>query len=138
MMKIQRRSHGHLKIWKRGDKGTVTFEVTITDDAVNYDEISNTASLQIGDSDPKTTNKVTTDIPKKKVENTTPDTGIQVGDTLTYTIEYRNDTDKPATVTVTDILPAGLTYTGVPEGQPVPEEMTNDDGRQVLTWTIKM
>lgn len=122
---------------EKGDKGTVTFEVTITDDAVNYDEISNTASLQIGDSDPKTTNKVTTDIPKKKVENTTPDTGIQVGDTLTYTIEYRNDTDKPATVTVTDILPAGLTYTGVPEGQPVPEEMTNDDGRQVLTWTIK-
>ena len=122
---------------KEGDKGTVTFEVTITEDAVNYDEISNTASLQIGDNDPKTTNEVTTDIPKKEVTDTTPDTGIQVGDTLTYTIEYRNDTNETATVTVTDTLPAGLTYTGVPDGQTEPVVTTGDDGRQVLTWIFE-
>ena len=122
---------------EEGDKGTVTFEVTITEDAVNYDEISNTASLQIGDNDPKTTNEVTTDIPKKEVTDTTPDTGIQVGDTLTYTIEYRNDTNETATVTVTDTLPAGLTYTGVPDGQTEPVVTTGDDGRQVLTWIFE-
>ena len=120
-----------------GDKGTVTFTVIVTEDAVDADPITNKAEIYVGENDPKTTNEVTTDIPKKEVSDTTPDTGIQVGDTLTDTIEYRNDTDEPATVTVTDILPAGLTYTGVPEGQPVPEEVTNDDGRKVLTWTIK-
>ena len=120
-----------------GDKGTVTFKVKITENAVEYDKISNQATLQIGDSEPTTTNEVTTDIPKKEVTDTTPDTEVQVGDTLTYTIEYRNDTDAPATVTVTDTLPAGLTYTGVPEGQTAPEVTTNDDGRQVLTWTFE-
>ena len=122
---------------EEGDKGTVTFKVTITDAAVNYDEISNTASLQIGDNDPTTTNEVTTDIPKKEVSDTTPAMGIQVGDTLTYTIEYRNDTEEPATVTVTDILPAGLSYASVPEGQSAPEVTTSDDGREVLTWTFE-
>ena len=120
-----------------GDKGTVTFKVKITENAVEYDKISNQATLQIGDSEPTTTNEVTTDIPKKEVTDTTPDTEVQVGDTLTYTIEYRNDTDAPATVTVTDTLPAGLTYTGVPEGQTAPKVTTNDDGRQVLTWTFE-
>lgn len=120
-----------------GDKGTVSFEVTITDDAVNYDAITNTASIQIGENEPESTNEVTTDIPKKTVDDTTPDTGIQVGDTLTYTIEYRNDTDEAATVTVTDPLPAGLTYTGVADGAEEPVVTDDGDSTQTLTWTFE-
>ncbi|MFR9005613.1 MAG: hypothetical protein ACLVKA_04295 [Collinsella aerofaciens] len=34
----------------------------------------------------------------------------QVGDTVKYTITYKNTEDAPATVTVVDVLPKGLTY----------------------------
>lgn len=119
-----------------GDKGTVTFTVVVTDDAVNYDPITNQATIQIGDNDPKTTNKVTTDFPKKEVAAEESDEdGLQVGDTLTYTIEYRNDKDTAATVTVTDVLPDGLTYVdGSASG---PEEAAFKAEGQTLTWTIE-
>ena len=116
-----------------GDKGTATFRVEITEDAVNYDTIRNTAYIQIGEDGPKTaTNEVTTDIPKKEVSDATPETGIQVGDTLTYTIEYRNDTDAAADVTVTDTLPTGLTLVE----SSLDETGSYDDETRTITWTI--
>ena len=119
-----------------GDKGTVTFTVVVTDDAVNHDPITNQATIQIGENDPKTTNEVTTDFPKKEVAAEEGDEdGLQVGDTLTYTIEYRNDKDTAATVTVTDVLPDGLTYVdGSASG---PEEAAFKAEGQTLTWTIE-
>lgn len=92
-----------------GDKGTVSFNVTVTNDAVDHDPITNSASIQVGENDPKVVT-ATTDIPKKTVEDATPDTGIQVGDRLDYEIEWANDSGETATVTVKDVLPAGLTY----------------------------
>ena len=119
-----------------GDKGTVTFTVVVTDDAVNHDPITNQATIQIGDNDPKTTNEVTTDFPKKEVAAEEGDEdGLQVGDTLTYTIEYRNDKDTAATVTVTDVLPDGLTY--VDNSASVPEGAAFEADGQTLTWTIE-
>ena len=119
-----------------GDKGTVTFTVVVTDDAVNHDPITNQATIQIGENDPKTTNEVTTDFPKKEVAAEEGDEdGLQVGDTLTYTIEYRNDKDAVATVTVTDVLPDGLTY--VDGSASVPEGAAFKAEGQTLTWTIE-
>ena len=119
-----------------GDKGTVTFMVVVTDDAVNHDPITNQATIQIGENDPKTTNEVTTDFPKKEVAAEEGDEdGLQVGDALTYTIEYRNDKDTAATVTVTDVLPDGLTY--VDGSASVPEGAAFKAEGQTLTWTIE-
>lgn len=115
-----------------GERGTVSFQVTVTNDAVQNDPITNTASIQIGENDPK---QVTAevDIPKKTAEDKTPDTGYQVGDTIHYTIEWANHEDSAQTVTITDTLPEGLTYV---DGTAEPSEGFTADG-QILTWTFE-
>lgn len=115
-----------------GDKGTVSFKVTVTEDAVNVDEITNTATITVGNNDPKTTNEVTVDFPKKEVTDTTPDNGLQVGDTLDYTIEWANTSGGVATVTVTDTLPAGLT---IDEGT-ISDGGTYNAETRTITWTL--
>lgn len=116
-----------------GDKGTVSFKVTVTEDAIVTGEIRNHADIAIGDNKPQSTNEVVTDTAKKESVPAEGDTdGIQVGDVLTYTIDYMNTADQDGTVTVTDTLPASLTYVGVPEGADEPKQ----DG-QTLTWTIE-
>ena len=118
-----------------GAAGTVSFEVTVTEDAVAAGQIENTAEVKIGDNDPKQTNKVVTDTAQKESAPAEGDTdGIQVGDVLTYTIYYQNTADKDGTVTVTDTLPESLTYVGVPGGADEPS--VSEDG-QTLTWTIE-
>ena len=118
-----------------GAAGTVSFEVTVNEDAVAAGQIENTAEVKIGNNDPQLTNKVVTDTAKKESAPAEGDTdGIQVGDVLTYTIDYQNTADEDGTVTVTDTLPESLTYVGVPEGATAPSVST--DG-QTLTWTIE-
>ena len=115
-----------------GARGTVSFDVVVTDDAVDHDPVTNTATIQVGENDPKTVT-ATTDIPKKTVTDSTPDTGYQVGDTMTYTIEWANHEDSEQTVTVTDNLPAGLTYV---DGSATPSDGFTTSG-QTLTWTFQ-
>ena len=115
-----------------GDKGTVSFNVTVTNDAVDHDPITNSASIQVGENDPKVVT-ATTDIPKKIVEDTTPETGLQVGDVLDYAVEWANDSGETATVTVTDTLPAGLTYV---EGS-ASDGGTYDPETRTVTWTLE-
>lgn len=92
-----------------GASGTVSLTVKVTNDAVTT--VENQASIVIGKGDPLTTNKVVVDVPGKSVvEPGDPDGSIQVGDTVKYTITYKNTEDAPATVTVVDALPKGLTY----------------------------
>lgn len=115
-----------------GERGTVSFQVTVTNDAVQNDPITNTASIQIGENDPK---QVTAevDIPKKIAEDQTPDTGYQVGDTIHYTIEWANHEDSAQTVTITDTLPEGLTYV---DGTASRADDFTANG-QTLTWTFE-
>lgn len=115
-----------------GERGTVSFQVTVTNDAVQNDPITNTASIQIGENDPK---QVTAevDIPKKTAEDQTPDTGYQVGDTIHYTIEWANHEDSAQTVTITDTLPEGLTY--VDDTASRADDFTANG--QTLTWTFE-
>ena len=51
-------------------------------------------------------------VPEKSVtDNDTSTDGTQVGDTLTYTIQYANAGDEPVDMVITDTLdPKGLTY----------------------------
>lgn len=115
-----------------GERGTVSFQVTVTNDAVQNDPITNTASIQIGENDPK---QVTAevDIPKKTAVDQTPDTGYQVGDTIHYTIEWANHEDSAQTVTITDTLPEGLTYV---DGTASRADDFTANG-QTLTWTFE-
>lgn len=115
-----------------GTSGTVSLTVKVTNDAVTT--VENQASITIGKGDPLTTNRVVVDVPGKSVvEPGDPDGSIQVGDTVKYTITYKNAEDVPATVTVVDVLPKGLTYIeGTASG-----EGAYDAEAHKLTWTLK-
>lgn len=115
-----------------GASGTVNLTVKVTNDAVTT--VENQASIMIGKGDPLTTNKVVVDVPGKSVvEPGDPDGSIQVGDTVKYTITYKNTEDAPATVTVVDRLPKGLTYI---EGT-ASNGGAYDAEAHKLTWTLE-
>lgn len=112
-----------------GKTGVVSFQVEVTDDAVEYDSISNSATINIGGTS-HNTNTVTNTVPKKTVE--APQGGLQVGSVLDYTITYANTSDKNAKVVVTDELPDGLTVIedSISEGG----SYSSDD--HTITWTF--
>ncbi|OUO63547.1 FctA domain-containing protein [Collinsella sp. An268] len=66
--------------------------------------------------------------------------GVQVGDILTYTIDWANNAVNEngvpvaAEVTVTDKLPVGLVYVGVPEGAIKPTSVSDDN--KTIVWEL--
>lgn len=116
-------------------EGDVSFQVTVTDAAVAVDEVTNTAEITVGENAPKTTNEASVTVPEKSAENnnTRPDGSIQVGDRLTYTIEYGNTGKEAATVVVTDKVPAGLTV----DTEAIGNGGVYDPDTNTITWTIE-
>lgn len=120
-----------------GDKGTVTFKVTVNADAVQNDgnAVTNRAQIQIGTDNPviSYTNEVTNYVPEKSVtDDDTSTDGTQVGDTLTYTIQYANAGDEPVDMVITDTLDEGLTY--VPDS--AGENAVYDADTRTITWKL--
>lgn len=118
-----------------GDKGTVTFKVTVNDNAVQNDgnAIRNRAEILIGTDNPSYTTDVTNYVPEKSVIDNDPSTdGTQVGDTLTYTIQYANAGDEPVDMVITDTLDEGLTYVPYSAG----EDAEYDADTRTITWTL--
>ena len=129
----------HTITWELGEQaadaqGDVTFTATVTEDAVTVDGMTNDATIEVGDDDPKTTNEVTVDVPEKSVEEAGDhiDGEIQVGDRLTYTIEYANNTDATSDVTVVDQVPTGITV-----DQSTLGGGTFDEDSNTITWVIQ-
>ena len=63
----------HTIKWELGEQaadaqGDVTFTATVTEDAVTVEGMTNDATIEVGDDEPKTTNEVTVDVPEKSVE----------------------------------------------------------------------
>lgn len=120
-----------------GDKGTVTFKVTVNADAVQNagNAVTNRAQIQIGTDNPviSYTNEVTNYVPEKSVtDNDTSTDGTQVGDTLTYTIQYANAGDESVDMVITDTLDEGLTYVSDSAG----ENAEYDADTRTITWTL--
>lgn len=129
----------HTITWELGEQaadaqGDVTFTATVTEDAVTVDGMTNDATIEVGDDEPKTTNEVTVDVPEKSVEEAGDhiDGEIQVGDRLTYTIEYANNTDATSDVTVVDQVPTGITV-----DQSTLGVGTFDEDSNTITWVIQ-
>lgn len=119
---------------KAAQEGDITYSVTVNDEALQTDELTNTAQVTVGDNNPHQSVETTVHVPQKSVENDREDADagdLKVGDTLTYTIEYTNDADEPATITVTDPVPAGLTVTQ----DDIQDGGTLADG--TITWVIE-
>lgn len=110
--------------------GTVSFTVEVTEAALN-NKVENQANIQIGENKTETTSKPEVFVPGKKVEDANKG-DIQVGDVLTYTVSYANPGKDPATVTITDKLPKGLTYV---DGS-ASDGGSFDKDENKLTWKI--
>ncbi|MBO5995371.1 MAG: DUF11 domain-containing protein, partial [Firmicutes bacterium] len=122
-----------------GATGTVTFSVTVDDDA-NGKTIVNDADVRDGENE-STTNAVTTSIPVKEVTDEAgtdiDGEGVQVGDILTYNVSFTiGETGLPVTAaTVKDTIPTGTEYV---EGSAAGEWATTiDDSTKTIVWKFE-
>ena len=121
-----------------GSHGSVRVRVKITEDAVKdaqsaVDTINNTATVTIGN---KSYTGTTTNYVPKKSESDAQDSnesGVALGDELTYTIGYKNTEGASATVTITDAVPAGTEFVEF-AGDHKDAGSKDNDGN--LTWKL--
>ena len=98
-----------------GSYGSVRVRVKITEDAVKDAQgavgaVNNTATVTVGGR--SYTGTTTNYVPKKSESDAQDSTGsgVALGDELTYTIGYKNTEGAPATVKITDAVPAGTKF----------------------------
>lgn len=117
------------------EQGDVTYQATVDDSAVQGGQLTNTATVQVGDNDPHQRVEATVEVPQKSGENNNqrPDGSIQVGDRITYTIDYANTTDQAADITITDVVPTGVT---VDQGT-IDNDGLFDPDNNTITWTLE-
>lgn len=121
-----------------GSHGSVRVRVKITEDAVKdaqsaVDTINNTATVWV---DNKSYTGTTTNYVPKKSESDAQDpneSGVALGDELTYTIGYKNTEGAPATVTITDAVPAGTKFVEFAGDH---KDVGSKDNDGSLTWTL--
>lgn len=121
-----------------GSHGSVRVRVKITEDAVKDAQgavgtVENKATVTV---DNKSYTGTTTNYVPKKSENDAQDSkgsGVKLGDELTYTIGYKNTENAPATVVITDAVPAGTEFVEF-AGDHKDAGSKDNDGN--LTWTL--
>ena len=122
-----------------GSHGSVRVRVKITEDAVKGAQgavgtVNNAATITVGN---KSYTGTTTNYVPKKSESDAQDSkgsGVKLGDELTYTIGYKNTENAPATVVITDAVPAGTEFVEFAGDHKDAGSKDNDDN---LTWTLK-
>ena len=136
-------ANGQSLTWSLGEQpagshGSVRVRVKITEDAVKDSQgavgtINNTATVTVGN---KSYTGTTTNYVPKKSESDAQDStgsGVKLGDELTYTIGYKNTENAPATVTITDTVPAGTKFVEFAGDH---KDAASKDGDGNLTWTL--
>ena len=121
-----------------GSHGSVRVRVKITEDAVKgvqdaIGTVNNAATIAVGN---KSYTGTTTNYVPKKSESDAQDSkgsGVKLGDELTYSIGYKNTENAPATVTITDTVPAGTEFVEF-AGDHADIASKDRDGN--LTWTL--
>lgn len=122
-----------------GSHGSVRVRVRITEDAVKGAQgavgaVNNAATIKVGN---KSYTGTTTNYVPKKSESDAQDSnesGVALGDELTYTIGCKNTEGASATVTITDAVPAGTEFVEF-AGDHKDAGSKDNDGN--LTWTLK-
>ena len=127
--------------------GSVMLTVEVNEDAKKTEPgeelatVDNTAYVSIGDNAEVESNPV--EIPVKPDDPEKPekssdieDSGnsfgmIEVGDQIVYTIEYYNNLNVPANVTITDVLDGGVDFVSAGNGG------SYDSAAHTVTWTIQ-
>lgn len=137
-------ANGQSLTWSLGEQpagshGSVRVRVKITEDAVKDTQgavgtVENKATVTVGGK--SYTGTTTSYVPKKSESDAQDSTGMGValGDELTYTIGYKNTEGAPATVTISDAVPAGTKFVEF-AGDHKDAGSKGNDGN--LTWTLK-
>ena len=121
-----------------GSHGSVRVRVKITEDAVKgahgaVGTVKNAATITV---DNKSYTGTTTNYVPEKSESDAQDSkgsGVKLGDELTYTIGYKNTENKPATVTVSDAVPAGTEFVEFAGDH---KDVASKDNDGKLIWTL--
>lgn len=134
---------GRLLTWNLGEQpadshGSVRVRVKITEDAVKdvqdaVGTVNNKATVTVGN---KSYTGTTTNYVPKKSESDVQDSnesGVALGDELTYTIGYKNTEGAPATVTITDAVPAGTEFVEFVGDH---KDVGSKGNSGNLTWTL--
>ncbi len=136
-------ANGQSLTWTLGEQpagsyGSVRVRVKITEDAVKdakgaVGTINNTATVTVGNKG--YTGTTTNYVPKKSESDAQDSTGsgVKLGDELTYTISYKNTEGAPATVTISDAVPAGTEFVEF-AGDHANAGSKDKDGN--LIWTL--
>jgi len=116
-----------------GDSGQGTFTVNVAATVASGTRLNNTADISasqaVPDSDTAAVDVV--DVPILLLAKSVDRSTAAVGDTVTFTVSYRNSGNGPLTgVAVVDTLPAGLEATAASEGGTI-----STDGATV-TWAL--
>ena len=115
----------------KGEQGIVEFQAKVTDEvieAAKRGEVTNIAKVNNHASQ-----SVSVSVPTKTVAKPEGQGGsIKVGDEVVYTINYKNTEAAAATVTITDVLPAGITY----KADSAAPAASYDEANRTLTWTL--
>ena len=121
-----------------GGYGLVRVRVKITEDAVKDAQgavgaVNNAATIKVGN---KSYTGTTTNYVPKKSESDAQDSnesGVALGDELTYTIGYKNTEGASATATITDAVPAGTEFVEFAGDH---KDVGSKDNDGNLTWTL--
>lgn len=121
-----------------GGYGLVRVRVKIIEDAVKDAQgavgaVNNAATIKVGN---KSYTGTTTNYVPKKSESDAQDSnesGVALGDELTYTIGYKNTEGASATVTITDAVPAGTEFVEFAGDH---KDVGSKDNDGNLTWTL--
>lgn len=121
-----------------GGYGLVRVRVKIPEDAVKDAQgavgaVNNAATIKVGN---KSYTGTTTNYVPKKSESDAQDSnesGVALGDELTYTIGYKNTEGASATVTITDAVPAGTEFVEFAGDH---KDVGSKDNDGNLTWTL--
>lgn len=121
-----------------GGYGLVRVRVKITEDAVKDAQgavgaVNNAATIKVSN---KSYTGTTTNYVPKKSESDAQDSnesGVALGDELTYTIGYKNTEGASATVTITDAVPAGTEFVEFAGDH---KDVGSKDNDGNLTWTL--
>lgn len=123
-----------------GSHGSVRVRVKITEDAVKGAQgavgiVNNAATITGGNKSKSYTGTTTNYVPKKSESDAqdSKGSGVKLGDELTYTIGYKNTENKPATVTVSDAVPAGTEFVEFAGDH---KDVASKDSDGNLTWTL--
>ena len=130
----------NLGVQPAGSYGSVRVRVKISEDAVKGAQgavgiVNNAATITVGNKSKSYTGTTTNYVPKKSESDAqdSKGSGVKLGDELTYTIGYKNTENKPATVTVSDAVPAGTEFVEFAGDH---KDVASKDSDGNLTWTL--